>query len=197
VTATVLLIRHAAHGHLGHTLSGRTPGVPLSAEGRAQASALAERLAATPLAAVLTSPVDRARATAAALAAPHGLAPEVAAGLEEIDFGAWTGARFADLAGDPAWDAWNTQRSTARPPGGEPMAAAQVRAWSCVEAAAARFPDATVALVSHADVIKAAVARVLGLSLDRLLFFDIDPASVTRLAVGDWGARVVSLNERA
>ena len=197
MTATVLLIRHAAHGHLGHTLSGRTPGVPLSAEGRAQAAALARRLSDTPLAAVLTSPVARARETAAALVAPHGLTPEIAAELDEVDFGAWTGRRLAALAGDPAWNAWNAERSTARPPGGEPMAAAQARALACVEAAAARLPDATVALVSHADVIKAAVAHVLGLSLDRLLTFDVDPASVTRLVVGAWGARVVSLNERA
>lgn len=197
MTATLLLIRHAAHGHLGRILSGRTPGVPLSEVGRAQAAALALQLAGGSLAAILSSPVDRARETAAAIAAAQGAAVEIAPALDEIDFGEWTGARFDALEGDPAWTAWNMQRSTARPPGGEPMAAAQARAWNCVRETAARSSGATVAVVSHADVIKAVVAQVLGLSLDRLLTFDVDPASVTRLLVGDWGARLMSLNERA
>lgn len=196
MTATLLLIRHAAHAHLGQVLSGRTPGVPLSDEGRAQASALAARLTETRLAAVLSSPIDRAHATAAAIAAPHGLPVEIADGLTEIDFGAWTGARFDALTHDPAWGDWNTRRSTARPPGGETMASAQARAWTCVEEVAERFAGRTVALVSHADVLKAVIAQLLALSLDRLLAFDIDPASVSRIVVGDWGARLVSLNER-
>lgn len=197
MTATVLLIRHAAHAQLGQVLSGRAAGVPLSAAGRAQAAKLTERLAGTPLAAVHSSPVDRARETAAAIAGAQGLPVVIAPALDEIDFGAWTGARFDALAGDAAWEAWNTQRSTARPPGGETMAAAQARAWGFVEGIARGYADRTVVLVSHADVLKAVVARVLGLSLDRLLTFDIDPASVTRLVVGDWGARVVTLNERS
>jgi probable phosphoglycerate mutase len=50
-------------------------------------------------------------------------------------------------------------------------------------------------MVTHCDIIRAVVARVLGLSLDHFGRFDIDPASCTRLAVGDWGAKVLSLNE--
>lgn len=197
MTATLLLIRHAAHEQLGQVLSGRTAGVPLSEAGRAQAAALGERLAHEPLAAIHSSPVDRARATAAAIARASGAAVEVAAALDEIDFGAWAGMRFDALDADPAWSAWNTRRSTACPPGGETMATAQARAWGYVEGVAARFAGRTVALVSHADVLKAVVARALGLSLDKLLAFDIDPASVSRMVMGDWGARVMSLNERS
>lgn len=196
MTATLLLVRHAAHGHLGQVLSGRMPGVPLSKAGRAQAAALAMRLAKAPIAAVYTSPVERARETAAAIAGTGGLAVTTAPGLDEIDFGAWTGMRFDALAGDPVWDAWNAQRGTAQPPGGETMAAAKARAWACVEDLAGHHSGETIALVSHADVLKAVVAHVLELSLDRLLSFDIDPASVTRIVVGNWGARLVSLNER-
>jgi broad specificity phosphatase PhoE len=197
VTATLLLIRHAAHGHLGQVLSGRMPGVPLSVEGRVQAATLAMRLTATRLAAVLASPVERAHETAAAIAAAQGRTVEIAPALDEIDFGDWTGRRFDALDGDPAWAEWNTRRSTACPPGGETMAGAQARAWSCVREVAARFPGETVALVSHADVLKAVIAQVIGLSLDRLLTFDVDPASISQLVIGDWGARLVSLNERA
>lgn len=196
MTATILLIRHAAHGHLGRVLSGRMPGVPLSDAGRAQAAALATALAGTPLAAIHASPVDRAQATAQAIAAAQALPVATAPAIDEIDFGDWTGARFEALAGDPAWQRWNAERSTAQVPGGETMAAAQARAWAFVREVAARHPAATIALVSHADVLKAIVAQVLGLSLDRLATFDIDPASVSRLIVGDGWARVLSLNER-
>jgi broad specificity phosphatase PhoE len=53
-----------------------------------------------------------------------------------------------------------------------------------------------VALVSHCDIIRGIIAHYLGLPLDNLLRFDIDPASVSRIVVGDWGARVISVNER-
>jgi broad specificity phosphatase PhoE len=50
-------------------------------------------------------------------------------------------------------------------------------------------------MVTHCDIIRAVIAHVLGLSLDHILRFDIDPASISRLAVGDWGAKILSLNE--
>lgn len=195
MTSHILLIRHAAHGHLGNILSGRLPGVPLSQEGRSQAQRLAARLAATQMDAVHTSPVQRAQETAAAIAARRGLAVEVAPALDELDFGDWAGRSFVELAGDPRWDSWNTARETATAPGGEGMTAAQSRAWTHVERTALASPDRTVAMVTHCDVIRAVVARVLGLSLGHIQRFDVDPASVTRLAVGSWGAKVLSLNE--
>jgi broad specificity phosphatase PhoE len=53
-----------------------------------------------------------------------------------------------------------------------------------------------VVAVSHCDIIRGLIAYYLGLPLDNLLRFDIDPASVSRLMVGSWGARVISVNER-
>jgi probable phosphoglycerate mutase len=76
------------------------------------------------------------------------------------------------------------------------MREAQARAVAHVERVAAAHPGATVALISHSDVVKAIVAHALSLPLGSLLRFDIDPASVSRLAVGDWGMRVMGLNER-
>ena len=70
---TLHLVRHAAHGLLGRVLAGRMPGVALTAEGTAQADALADALAGRPIRAVLSSPVQRAQATAAPIAARHGL----------------------------------------------------------------------------------------------------------------------------
>jgi probable phosphoglycerate mutase len=196
-TTTILLVRHAAHGDLGSVLSGRREGIPLSAEGAVQARELGRRIAAAPPDAIHASPVQRAQETAGALADACGRDVQTVAALDEIDFGEWTGRSFADLSGDPAWDYWNSHRSEAQAPGGESMAGAQKRALDHVLDVAARFAGGTVAMVTHCDIIRAIVAAVLGLSLDRILRFDVGPASVSRLAAGDWGARMMSLNEGA
>ena len=94
------------------------------------------------------------------------------------------------------WHAWNERRSYTVPPGGEAMVAVQERALSHLRVVAREASGRVVAMVSHADVIRAGVAGILGLSLDRVLSFDVDPASVTRIVAGRWGERVMSLNER-
>ena len=196
MTATILLIRHAAHSHLGHILSGRTPELGLSEHGRGQASQLARLLAGMPLDRLQTSPVQRAGETAAAIAhLKPSLAIETVAALDELDFGAWTGRAFADLANDPRWRAWNAARASATCPDGESMLAAQSRAWRHVERTATACPDKTIAMVSHCDIIRALVAKVLDLTLDHIHRFEIGPASLTRVAIGSWGATLLSLNE--
>jgi broad specificity phosphatase PhoE len=196
VTATLLLIRHAAHVELGRLLSGRRRDVALSREGLEQAEIVADLLAVEPLAAVYSSPRERAYYTARSVAEAHELPVTIADELDEVDFGDWTGTAFNDLEGDPAWNAWNEARATARPPGGESMAEAVARAARALEAIAAEHAGRTVACVSHCDVIRGVLAHYLGLPLDNLLRFDIDPASVSRLALGNWGARIMTVNER-
>ena len=195
MTATILMIRHAAHSQFGTVLSGRTPGLALSAEGALQAQRLARRLAGADVAMVQSSPVRRARETAHAIAAAARLPVETVPALDELDFGEWSGRAFAELAADPRWEAWNEHRASAAAPGGESMVAAQDRAWDHVTLTAQAAPGQTIAMVTHCDIIRAVAARVLGLSLDHIHRFDVDPASVSRLAVGDWGARIISLNE--
>ena len=115
--------------------------------------------------------------------------------LNEIDFGEWTGRSFSELDGDVVWGHWNACRAEAIPPGGESMVAAQQRAVKHLHETVSRYSGGTVAMVTHCDIIRAIVAGILDLSLDRVLSFDIDPAKVSRIAAGDWGARVMSLNE--
>jgi broad specificity phosphatase PhoE len=194
---TLFLVRHAAHDLVDRVLCGRMPGVRLGSHGRAQAERLAERLAREDIAAVQSGPLERTRETAEPVAARLGLGVEVADGLDEIEVGAWTGTPFDELRDDPRWTLWNAARSVARAPGGETMIEVQGRVLAHVEALRARFPDRAVVLVSHADVLKAALAHWLGLSLDSLQRFDVAPASLSTVAVGDWGAKVLSLNERA
>jgi len=196
-TTTILLVRHAAHGDLGTVLSGRREGIPLTAEGTLQARALGRRLAAAPPDAIHASPVPRAQETAGAIAEACGREDRTIAALDEVDFGDRTGRSFAELAASEARDRRNSHRSQWRAPGGESMAAAQQRAMDHRVDAAARFAGGTVAMVTHCDIVRAIIAAVLGLSLDRILQFEVGPASVSRVAAGDWGARLISLNEGA
>ena len=192
---TLLLVRHALCDHVGDRLAGRAAGVRLNAEGRSQGAQLAERLADVGVEAVYTSPLERARETAEIIAArvraPVMEHPE----LTEIDFGEWTGKSFGELAPLDAWRRFNDSRATALVPGGECMADAQRRALRAIEEIASGHPESVIVTVSHADVIKAVLAFHLRMSLDDILRFDVAPASVSVVEVGDWGARVVRVND--
>ena len=196
VTATILLIRHAAHVELGRILSGRRRDVALSEEGLEQAEIVGDLLGVEPIAAVYSSPRERAYYTARRIAEPHEHKVEIVDDLDEVDFGDWTGMAFSQLEGDPAWMEWNEARAAARPPNGESMAEAVERAAAALQRLAAEHNGEAIACVSHCDIIRGALAWCLGLPLDNLLRFDVDPASVSRIALGSWGARVMTLNER-
>ncbi len=174
---TLHLVRHASYAALGRVLAGRAEGWPLTAKGVAEADRLAEVMAGRSLAAVLSSPIQRARQTAQPIGARCGLEVVLEPEITEIDFGAWTGLSFAALRADPAWRAWNHQRGLAPVPGGESMMQAQARATAAVARAHARWPNGEVVMVSHADVIKAVLAGLLGTPLDLMHRIAIDPAS--------------------
>jgi probable phosphoglycerate mutase len=194
MTTTFHLVRHARHDRLDHTLCGRMEGVRLGVDGLAEARTVAGRLAHEPLVAIYTSPMERCRQTAEAVAAHHAVAPQLDGAFTEVDFGDWTGLSFEQLQADPRWEPWNSRRSLNRPPGGESLGEAQMRAWRGVEALCARHPDQPVAVVSHSDIIKALVAHLLGVDLDLHHRIAVDPVSVTTLVVGDWGAKLTRLN---
>lgn len=195
MTTTVFLVRHGSHDRLGHVLCGRMDGVSLSDEGRRESEALAERLNGEDLSAVYASPLARTVETAAPIARAAGLAPTADEDLVEIDFGDWTGKRFEDLSDDPAWPVWNAARSLARPPGGESMLEVQARLKRWLERVRGRHPQARIAAVTHSDVIKALAAHALGFSLDQHDRLEVSPASVSVLVAGDWGLKLMSLNE--
>jgi broad specificity phosphatase PhoE len=173
-------------------LSGRSD-IPLNARGRAEARQLAARLANMEIGSVQSSPRARAVETAEIIAAMAGVRVEVIPALDEIDFGAWAGRDFVTLADDPSWHRWNNSRATASTPGGETMAEAIARAVAHLELLAA---DRPVVCVTHCDIIRGIVAHHLGLSVDRMLGFDCDPASVTTLIRSETGTRIAAVNER-
>jgi broad specificity phosphatase PhoE len=184
---TFLLVRHASHDLLGLALAGRSPAVNLNEAGRREARVIAERLSAHPAAAVYVSPQPRALQTAQPLADRLNLRLQVDGALDEIDFGRWTGARFAELADDPLWPTWVERRSIAQPPGGEAFVGVQERIVCCLDRLQTAHPDKHVVVVSHGDVLKAALAKYLHISLDDLESFDLRPASVSIVvASGAW-----------
>jgi probable phosphomutase (TIGR03848 family) len=191
---TFLLIRHAEYAGIGTALIGRTPGIRLDERGQAQAQALAERLSGLPIRAIYTSPLERARETALPLGEHLGLQVRVCWELNEINFGEWQGRTFAELGDQPRWQQWNAFRSGGAPPGGETMLAAQARMVQAIAACREHHPHAAVALVSHSDMIKAALTYFLGMPLDLLGRLEIAPASVSALQIDDYGARLLLLN---
>lgn len=184
LSASFLLVRHAAHGDLGERLTGRGPEGGLSAAGRQQTEALAARLSGEPIDALYASPRLRTQETAAAIAAASGTPVQLAAELDEIDFGQWTGCRFDELDGRPEWDAWNRVRSRARCPGGESMTEAVDRALSLLRALDERHAGGRVVAVTHCDIIRALLCWRDGRSLDRILSYEAEPASVTPFDLG-------------
>ncbi len=191
---TFLLIRHATTDHLGRVLSGRAPGVHLNSAGALQAERLAARLADTRIAGIYAGPLDRARETAAPLADKHKLSAIILPALDEIDFGLWTLLPFATLDERPDWREWNAARDTAIPPNGERMAEAQWRVSTELERLSVSLPAGVFAIVSHGDVIKAALMRYLEIPLGLMHRLEISPASVSTLRFCEGNPRVLSVN---
>ena len=165
-------------------LTGWTPGVVLDERGRAQAKALADRLAPVPLAAIVTSPLERCAQTAEAIAGARdgGPAPVTDDRVGECRYGDWTGKPLKELEKDPLWPVVQAHPSAVRFPGpeGESMLDTQHRAVAAVREWNARLgADATYLVCSHGDVIKAIVADALGLHLDQSQRIVADPCSLT------------------
>jgi probable phosphoglycerate mutase len=182
---TVILVRHGLTASTGKVLAGWTPGLDIDERGRAQAKAVAERLAQVPLAAIVTSPLDRCRQTAEVIAAARdGRAPEPVADerVGECRYGDWTGKPLEELAKDPLWPVVQAHPSAVRFPGaeGESMPDMQHRAVSAVREWNDRLgKDATYLICSHGDVIKAIVTDSLGMHLDQCQRVIADPCSLT------------------
>jgi probable phosphoglycerate mutase len=180
----LLLLRHAVTDHTGARLSGWMPGLHLSEEGRQQARALAERLGPVPVDALYASPLERCQETAAAIADARGLVVETLEDVGEVKYGDWTGRTLKELAREPLWKVVQATPSAARFPEGESLYQMQARAVQAVERLRAAHPEQTVAVCSHADVIKALACHYLGMHLDLLQRVVVSPASVTAVAFG-------------
>lgn len=191
----VLLIRHGHTPTAGRILTGWMRGVHLSERGRAQAEALVGRLEGVPLEAIYSSPLERCRETAAPLARARGLRVRVRRDLLEVNYGEWSGRSIRELARTKAWRAVQRTPSAVRFPGGETLPEVQARAMDAVRDIAEAHPDGVVALVTHADVVRLALAGFLGAPLDLSQRLAIDPGSVSVVALADAEVRVLRVND--
>lgn len=189
------LLRHGER-ELTRVLAGRMPGVGLTAQGRVEITAVAERLASERVAALFASPLQRTRESAEILAERLDLPIEFRDDLLELDFGEWTGRTFDQIRTDPHWLPWSTQRSLAQIPGGESMREVQRRMVEAMIEIAARHPDDSVVLVSHGDVIRAGLVFALGMPLDFYGRIEVAQGSVSTLRIDRGGVRVLAINER-
>src|SRR5262245_43157723 len=158
----VLLVRHGQTPTTGAVLPGRAKGLHLADAGRQQAERVAARIAELKTVdAVYASPLERARETAAPIAAARGLKVQIERGLQECDFGEWTGEQLKALMKLPEWNTVQRAPSTFRFPGGESFTEMQLRIVGAVDTLRARHPGGTIVCVSHADPIKALVAHAM------------------------------------
>jgi probable phosphomutase (TIGR03848 family) len=203
--ATLILVRHGrTTANASGTLAGRLPGVKLDETGTAQAERAGERLAAVPLSAVVSSPLERCRQTARAIVRAQAGSPRVATdrGITECDYGDWQGRPLKELAKEKLWATVQAQPSAAAFPGGESMAGMQARAVTAVRRhdaliEAEHGPGAVWVAVSHGDVIKSVLADALGMHLDLFQRLHVDPASISIVRYTGTRPYVISTNTHA
>jgi probable phosphomutase (TIGR03848 family) len=192
---TVLLLRHGLTDSTGTALSGRTPGLHLNEAGRGQAADLAGRLTGVPLAALVTSPLERCQETARARVR-DGVEPQVDDRFLEVAYGEWTGRPLKELVKEPLWKVVQQHPSAAQFPGGESLAATQARSVAAIRDWNTRLGDgATYAVCSHGDVIKAILADALGLHLDQFQRIVVNPCSVSVVHYTPTRPFVVRMND--
>jgi len=191
---TFLLIRHGLTDAVGNLMSGRSAGVLLNDIGQAQVHTLSDRIGPLTIDAIYASPLERTRDTAQVLADARGLKVQFDDRLLEIDYGRWTGRRFADMAGDPAWQLYNKVRSISRPPEGDSLLDIQHRAVNALIDYRARHRDGVVAVVSHADTLRSIILYFLGMPIDFVLRLELSPARITVLQIDDGPPRMLQVN---
>jgi probable phosphomutase (TIGR03848 family) len=192
---TLLLVRHGHTDAAGKRLTGRAPGVHLNELGRRQAERLVERLEGVRIDAIVSSPLERCRETAAPLAKARGRAVDVGRAWIEVGYGEWTGRSISQLRRTKLWRRVMFAPSNVRFPGGESLLEVQVRAVDASFDLAARHARGTVLVVSHADVIRLLVAHLAGMHADHLQRLSIDTASITAVSISDGFPRLLTVNE--
>lgn len=186
------LIRHGESQDCTTRLVGRTPGIGLTARGREQARALPARLRSyvTSLDALYVSPLQRAMESAGPIAHAFGVLPQYISAFTEVDFGIWTGMSFDALERDHQWCSYNAKRSAALVPSGETAPALRERVLGALDEIRARHTWGTIAIITHAEVIRVVALECYGRSLDEFETVPVEPASITAVHFGGRAPRV-------
>lgn len=193
----VLLIRHASNDMLKEgRLAGWTPGIHINADGQREVDALARRTAHIPINAIYSSPLERALDTAGAVASCQRLEIQVRHEIGELRAGDWTGKKISEVNETETWKQLQNKPIGVHLPGGESIDEVQDRMVAAIDALVAAHPRQVIAIVSHADPIKSALAHYLGMDLNNFQRIAIDPASVSAVMFGEHGPIVLRMNDR-
>jgi len=200
--ATVILVRHGrSTANVSGTLAGRLPDVHLDEVGTEQAARVGARIAAVPIAGLVTSPLERCRETAQAIRWAQARKPRTHTdrGLLECDYGEWQGRALKDLAREKLWKSVQGQPSRVGFPGGETLREMQARTVAAVRRRDAALeaehgPDAVWVAVSHGDPLKAVLADALGMHLDLFQRLHVDPGSASIVHYADSHPYVLGVN---
>lgn len=198
----IVLVRHAhSQANDRGVLSGRLPGVSLSARGIEQSEKLVERLGAIKIRSLHVSPLQRCSETISPWWEKVGssvnprvqmLADE---NLVEVDYGTWSGKKLSTLSRKREWETVQNSPSAMYFPGGEGLAAVQARAMKSIHNVLSNKGKGSDVFVSHGDVIKSIVSSVLAMHLDDFQRIVIDPASITVLDFSSSKPRVLLMND--
>ena len=195
VITYLLLIRHGENDWVSsHRLAGRTPSVFLNDKGKQQSADLATFLAAQPISAIYSSPLERCLQTAQPLADVKQLAVSAEPGLIEVEYGEWRGGDLRELSKLPEWRLVQHYPSSFRFPGGETLYEVQSRAVSTLEQIRSRHAGGVVAAFSHGDVIRLSVAHFMGVPLDLFQRVQISTASVSIIVFHNSVPSVMGVN---
>ena len=170
------------------------PGIHLNDEGRAQASAAAEQLAGVSFKGIYSSPIERCFETAEIIAARHKLEIETDEALGEVEYGRWTNRSLKSLMRTKLWTTVQRWPAGMKFPEGETLRAVQARAVDAIEEIRIARPKASVCCVSHGDVIKLVMAHYLGVHIDLYQRIIIGPASVSVVALSEYGPHILAMN---
>ncbi len=190
----LLFIRHALNDWVGKRVAGWTPGVSLNEKGRQQAARLAEWLDDVPLEAIYSSPLERALETAQPIAQSHNLELQIRDTLGETRYGELEGKPLEEVMKSDLWEQFRAYPSSTRFPGAETIYEVQVRVVGELEKLLQAHSSGNIAVVTHADPIRVAVARYIGLPLDLVGRIRVSTASITVLRFDEWGPRLTHLS---
>ncbi|HMD90943.1 MAG TPA: histidine phosphatase family protein [Anaerolineaceae bacterium] len=192
---TFLLIRHGDNDTMGKYLAGQMPDIHLNERGRRQAQTLVCQLAAAPIQAVYSSPLERTYETARPLADFLKLEVQIKPGLIELNYGEWAGKSFGLLRRYKTWKLIYEKPEEVRFPGGETFIEVQQRVCAELESIAAAHEKQLVAVFTHADVIRLAITHYLDMPLIGFHKLMIEPASISILTLSDGKSWVSKLNQ--
>jgi broad specificity phosphatase PhoE len=189
---TFIFVRHGQSTAVEY-IAGRTA-VTLSEKGKKEAEVTAKMLSGIQIDHLISSPLQRTRETAGYISRACNLEPEIMDDFIEVEFGEWTGQSFVDLKSVNSWNHWNSFRSGVVPPNGESLLSVQERMVKGIQKLQQKYPDKTIAVVSHGDPIRTVFLYYLGMPIDMVLRIKINTASVSILRIYENTAAVMCYN---